>query len=257
MKYSFLALLITCLLSSSLHGQDCNILSQLHEEIIVQKFTDEERDYSYAVARLDMGRDFDCDILNQNVHAFNYIIPNLSRGYDELLEDMDSMDRQAAFFEKFEQDTFRYAALVEWNSKLNGESGKDTVTTRDVMNLAVKYFSIIGLTPEGYYRGKVCAGWTEIPVTESKRDLLLEAFAFSAVFEHSMPSEFDVIEEFKTGLRKLYQLELGTDPEEKLMRARGALYMAMLDSEVLLELLQSEYEERKETLPFYWAEMEA
>lgn len=257
MKFKVLALLTLIIGSFSSYGQDCDLLKQLEEDVMVQKFTVEERNYSYGVARLDMEAEYECDVINSNVHALNYIIPNLSQGYDELLVEMDSIDRQNKFFAKFEQDTFRYDALREWNAILNGTIQRDTVSTREVMNLAVKFFSIVGLTPEGYYRGKVCAGWSEIPVTEMERNLLLEAFAFSAVFEHTMPSEFDVIEEFKDGLRKLYQLELGTDDEDKLMRARGALYMAMLDSEVLLELLQSEYRERKATLPFYWREMEA
>lgn len=51
-------------------------------------------------------------------------------------------------------------------------------------------------------------------------------------------------------MEELYEINLGIENNDRLLRAQGALYMFMRNNEVLKELLLFEYENKKEYLPF-------
>ena len=119
-----------------------------------------------------------------------------------------------------------------------------------VLNVAVKYFSVLGLTEEGNYRVKVCVGAQDIKNTEPIRKPFLEAFCFSSVLKNLQHPEFDLLNSFYDVVRDLYNLNLGVDPEEKILRAQGAVFMTMSQNEALKAALQQEYDSRKKDLPF-------
>ena len=52
------------------------------------------------------------------------------------------------------------------------------------------------------------------------------------------------------GIRELYKINLGVDNNERLLRAQGALFFIIRNNGVVREMLLSEYEKRKEILPF-------
>ncbi|MBK6525094.1 MAG: hypothetical protein IPG07_05770 [Crocinitomicaceae bacterium] len=57
-------------------------------------------------------------------------------------------------------------------------------------------------------------------------------------------------DEFVKAIKELYKVNLGIDREEKLLRAQGAMYLLMRNSENLNKMLASEYESNKDYLPF-------
>ena len=63
-------------------------------------------------------------------------------------------------------------------------------------------------------------------------------------------TEFNMYNEFVKGIKELYKVNLGTNNEEKLLRAQGAIFLLMRNNEVLKRMLKAEYDNQKEYLPF-------
>jgi hypothetical protein len=57
-------------------------------------------------------------------------------------------------------------------------------------------------------------------------------------------------DEFVNAIKELYKINLGVDKEERLLRARGAVFMYMFHNQKLRDMLLYEYENKKEHLPF-------
>jgi len=100
------------------------------------------------------------------------------------------------------------------------------------------------------YVGKVCAGLNDIETTEKARNPFIEAFCFSSISKHYNSEEFSMYNEFVNAIKELYNVNLGIDNDEKLLRAQGAMYFLMRANENLRKMLASEYHRNKELLPF-------
>jgi hypothetical protein len=127
---------------------------------------------------------------------------------------------------------------------------KDSISMDKLLNVAVKYFSILKITEDGYYAGKVCTGLNDIKKTEKVRKPQLEAFCFSSIMKYYQGTEFNMYDEFVKSIKELYKINLGVDRSERLLRAQGAMYFLMRNSENLKKMLRSEYELNKVILPF-------
>ncbi|MBK9593483.1 MAG: hypothetical protein IPO32_18950 [Crocinitomicaceae bacterium] len=90
----------------------------------------------------------------------------------------------------------------------------------------------------------------DIKKTEKERKPFIEAFCFSSILEHYQSEEYSMYDEFVKAIKELYKVNLGIDREEKLLRAQGAMYLLMRNSENLNKMLASEYESNKDYLPF-------
>ena len=85
------------------------------------------------------------------------------------------------------------------------------LTYIEILNVAVKYFNILGITENGSYKGKICAGLNGITATLPKRQPELEAFCFSAILENMEGEEFHMYNEFVAAIRELYKQDLGVE----------------------------------------------
>lgn len=56
--------------------------------------------------------------------------------------------------------------------------------------------------------------------------------------------------EFISAIYELYNLVLGVETEERLLRAQGVMFSLMRNNEKLRKLLLLEYEKKKDYLPF-------
>lgn len=56
--------------------------------------------------------------------------------------------------------------------------------------------------------------------------------------------------EFVAAIKELYRQDLGVDRDERLLRAQGAMFSLMRNNAQLRVMLISEYEKRKDYLPF-------
>jgi hypothetical protein len=141
--------------------------------------------------------------------------------------------------------------MIDYSAKVfQKNKQKDSITVDYMMNIAVKYFSIMKINEAGDYVGKVCVGLNDIKKTEKKRSAFIEAFCFSTIFKHYQGKEFNMYDKFVSGIKALYTLNLGIDTTERLLRAQGAMYMYMSQNKNLKKMLLFEYAKNKEILPF-------
>ena len=65
-----------------------------------------------------------------------------------------------------------------------------------------------------------------------------------------MSGQSSTYQDFIQNVKRLYDFNLGTSKEDELLRAQGALFILMSQSENLKTLLKEEYEKKREILPF-------
>ena|ERR1700722_15300453 len=119
-----------------------------------------------------------------------------------------------------------------------------------MLDIAVKYFSIMAINKDGKYLVKVCTGMNDIKTTEKIRKPQLEAFCFSSVYKNMQGKKFNMMKELIKSAQKLYKVNLGIDEHERLLRAQGAMYFLMRNDKNLEKMLRAEYKANKKNLPF-------
>ncbi len=132
-----------------------------------------------------------------------------------------------------------------------GTKPKDTLDLEDVLDVAVKFFNIDGISKAGGYKSHVCVGLNGIKETMKKRNLPLEAFCINAIMGRYQSEEEDSLRnEFTANAQAMASVSLGTDSTAQLHRAQGAVYLLMWRSELLRRTLREAYEAQKAVLPF-------
>ena len=252
---SFLLVLFGLLFARGM-GQDlCRVQVLYERSVHVERYVEGET--KLLIRRVDslVGRGCAVQAWNANLGYFQYLASHFTQGIDDarLLLIPDSLRLQRAYRKALRQDSTFDALMEEYNAKALAHSQpKDSISTKVMLDFAVKYFSIRKITPEGHYAVKICAGLNDILKTEPLRRPHLEAFCFSAILKHAHGSTYPLMAEMTKAVRELYTLNMGIDLEERLLRAQGALYILMRNNPVLLAMLQAEYAARAEYLPFVW-----
>jgi len=254
MKKIILTIFITCIISIQGFGQQhCDIENHYQDFISLQKDSFEQQ--VYLVKQIIKTEKKNCfsDLVNNNLIFIDYLMTNFSsnENYQKLLEINDSITRSNTYFSDLKKDSLFNAVMTEWLSKtIDKKMPKDTLSMDNMLNIAVKFFSILRINEDGYYVGKVCVGLNDIKKTESERQPFLEAFCFSSILKHYESEEYNLHDEFIKSIKELYKVNLGIDKNENLLRSQGAMYMLMRNNENLKKMLKTEYNRQKEYLPF-------
>ncbi|NEV94408.1 hypothetical protein G3567_09660 [Psychroflexus sp. YR1-1] len=193
------------------------------------------------------------DLVNNNKLYLDYLLTNFSTGdnYQELLALKKNKALQEKFINALEADSLFNSAMFKLSEKASNPSFvQDTVSMDELLNVAVKFFNIKGITKEGHYAGKVCSGINAIVETLPKRKPHLEAFSFSTILQNIKHQDENMQDEFIAAIYELYKLDLGVEKEDRLLRAQGVMFSLMRNNAKLKQLLLSEYEKKKEYLPF-------
>lgn len=235
----------------------CSIQDQFASIFKIQKIEHAETKYLYrSVQELDSGACFH-ELVNQNRSYIEYLLTHFSdnSNNDSLLAIGDSSLLQKAFISTLQEDSLFNELLkqLEHASFNAPDLERDTISMNELLNIAVKYFSIHRINRDGYYVGKVCSGINGIERTETYRQPHIEAFCFSSILHNIQGEQFSMYSEFLKGLKQLYTLNLGVDDTERLLRAQGAMYMIMRNNDNLKQILRLEYEKKKQFLPFVLA----
>lgn len=245
---------LLCYSQLAMSQTDCDPISQYGSFISTSKLT--HNGQSYLTTKSVAVPDDHClaSAVNQNLKYIDYLISNYSdrSRHQELAVIEDSLALQKECISLLQQDDSFNQVMTQFIQGVNDESTKAEYNTDNVLNIAIKYFSITGLQGNNYM-AKVCAGINDIKKTELTRKPQLEAFCFSAILEAMQPGgDGQLMKDFTGRIRELYKMNLGVDREERLLRAQGAVFISMRNSLVLKKLLEEAYESKKESLPFVW-----
>lgn len=254
MKKLILTTLILTLITIQGYGQkQCDIKTHYEDFISVEKSFYNEK--SYLIKRVVETQKKSCfsELVNNHPMFIDYLLTNFSSNanYQNQLELTDSVVMRNTYFDDLRKDSLFNSIMTDLvNKTIDKKIPKDTISMDKLLNVAVKYFSIMRLTDEGHYVGKVCVGLNDIKKTESDRKPFIEAFSFSSILKHYQSEEYSMYDEFVKAIKELYKVNLGIDKNEKLLRAQGAMFLLMRNNENLKKMLKSEYEKQKEYLPF-------
>jgi hypothetical protein len=231
----------------------CDVRNNYEDFITIKKATYDGR--KYLIKQVSESKSESCfsELVNNNIRFIDYLLVNFSSNlnYQSLLKLTDSISLKNAYLNDLKNDSLFDSTMTELLSKsIEKKVPKDSISMDQLLNVAVKYFSIIRLTEEGHYVGKVCVGLNDIRKTESKRKPFMEAFSFASILKHYQSDELSMYDEFVKSLKELYKVNLGIDKEERLLRAQGAMFLLMRNNENLKKMLKMEYEKQKKYLPF-------
>ena len=254
MKQLLLILVIGLVPLSSFSQTNCNIKSVYAEIFKIEKKKYGEREFLIkTVTQIDSASCF-ATLINNNNQYIHYLLTHFSDNshYQELLTINDTSELQNEFIKSLENDTAFNIQMMKLTEKITDKPNymPDTISLSELLNIAVKYFSITEITTEGYYVGKVCTGINGLKQTEKERSPHIEAFCFATILNNYQGEQFNMHNEFVSGIKTLYKINLGIEDESKLLRAQGAMYMFMRNNEKLRDLLIFEYENKRQYLPF-------
>lgn len=233
----------------------CDIIASYGDFITIEKANYKGRDYLTKKAINPPEGHCLSALIDSNLSYINYLITNFTdnRSYGQLLAIDDSASLQTTYIQQLQQDTIFNGVMEQLTNGTIHKRDKETYSTDEILNIAVKYFSIPSLQGENY-TGKICAGINDIKSTEKYRSPQLEAFCFSSIIACVRKPGNKLIQEFTSEVKELYKVNLGVDANERLLRAQGALFMAMRSNTYLRTMLKEAYELKKEQLPFVWAD---
>lgn len=254
MKKLILTTIILTLISIQGFGQkQCDINNHYEDFISVQKSIYNQK--AYLIKRVVETKKKSCfsDLVNNNPMFIDYLLTNFcsNANYQNILELPDSIAIRNKYFNDLKKDSLFNSIMTDLvNKTIDKKISKDTISMDKLLNVAVKYFSIMRLNDERNYVGKVCIGLNDIKKTESERKPFIEAFSFTSILKHYKSEEYSMYDEFVKAIEELYKVNLGIDKDEKLLRAQGAMFLLMRNNENLKKMLKSEFEKQKDFLPF-------
>lgn len=253
MNYKIL-ISILCLLSLKCYSQHSSYSETEFEQIfLIKKVKYGERESLQNTINTIPEKHRLSGMVNNNKSYLEYLIKNFSdnKNYSQLLALENTEELQEKYIGALKKDSLFNAAMFKISEKaLNPSFVADTVSIDELLNVAVKFFNIKGITKEGHYAGKVCSGINGIVETLPERKPHLEAFSFSTIIENIEHQEENMHDEFVIAMYELYKLDLGVEKEDRLLRAQGVMFSLMRNNAKLKKLLLSEYEKKKEYLPF-------
>lgn len=252
---SFLLILTIGLFAVNAYSQsNCDIEKEYGKIFKIEKKKYGEREYLLKTVNKMATTSCFSDLVNNNGQYIDYLRMHFSgnSNYEKLISISDTVELQNKFIKSLENDSLFNEVMHRLTEKITDKSNyiPDTVNIDELLNIAVKYFSIIKINEDGYYVGKVCAGINGLKQTEKTRKPQIEAFCFTTILNNYQGEQYNMYNEFVKGIKELYKINLGVENEDRLLRAQGAMYMFMRNNEKLKEILLSEYEHKKDYLPF-------
>lgn len=195
------------------------------------------------------------DLFKEKLYL-NYIVKsqiNYGNYEEDLLKAKNQDQLNAKLIAILKEENQFNELLQEYIDKTLFDKPKDTVTINQMLDYAVKFFTV-NVDEEMKYRGKICvSGMQDIEKLHALRLPHIEAFSFSTIFKHlgSDDNDKNMMYQWREAVTNISRTTLGNDTKDLNLRAQGALYILMKNNKHLSDLLIEEYELNKEILPFY------
>ena len=241
------------LINNSFSQTNCDLKENYGTFIKIEKVKFPEREILIKQTVQTDSKHCFSELVNNNLMYINYLLTNFSSNAndEDLLKISDSVALKKEYILSLKEDSLFNSVMADLCAKTVEKSiPKDSISMDILMNIAVKYFTILDINEKDYYKGKVCAGLNAILQTEKIRQPQIEAFCFTSILKNYQNDEFNMYEEFVKAIKELYKVNLGVNREERLLRAQGGMFLLMKNNENLKKMLKSEYEKNKENLPF-------
>ncbi|MFK8044637.1 MAG: hypothetical protein AB8B72_04030 [Crocinitomicaceae bacterium] len=253
MRLSILLLILLTSISA-LSQNSCSMVDQ-YEKIFTAKLqTFNEK--TFVTKRVNKLKEGECyaKFVNENEWYIDYLKGNFSSYKKDtiLLEIKDSTELQKQFISNLKKDTTFNSILKKVEEKINKPKTfvSDTISLDQLMNYAVKFFLITGINENGHYLGQVCGGHNGLRFTNETRNPHVEAFCFATIFENYDGKLYSMQAELINGIKEVIKVKLGTNIDDRLLRAQGALFLVMKNNKTLKKLLLKTYKKKREYLPF-------
>jgi hypothetical protein len=254
MKTSILTTILSILSFGNVFGQrDCEIHAHYQDFIEVTKIESTNNSFLYKQVVQNKHKTCFSGLMNKDPFFFNYLLENFSSNDAnmQLLQLKDSLALRIAYLNQLKNDSLYNSVMQTWVSKtIEKRKPKDKVTEAELLNIAIKFFTITKIDKNGNITGKVCGGLNCIKQTEKVRQPFLEAFTFSSILKNYEGKTYSMLNEFKKGLMQIQSLNLGLDKNEKLLRSQGVMFSYMYNNEKLKSMLIAEFKRRQNELPF-------
>jgi len=180
------------------YSQDnCDITQEYQNILQITKHKYGEKEY--LMKRIKKVEEKYCfsDLINENEIYFDYLQTHFSNQSNtkELLAISDSVKLQNEFIKTLEKDTVFNDLMNQLNLKTMDQAKyiTDTISIDEMLNIAVKFFSIIRIDKDGNYVVKFFTGINGLEQTEKNRNPHLEAFCFSTLFENYEGEQFSLL----------------------------------------------------------------
>jgi len=247
--FSWLLFSFTALLAQS----ECRIYKHYGDFLKAEKITHGDQEFVHkSVVKVKTESCVE-KLANNNMPHISYLLTHFinHEKYADLVSIEDSVELQAQFIQILRNDSFFNDLMSDFADKtINKKANKDSVSIDFLINIAVKYFAILSINDEGNFLTRICTGFNLIDETEPERNPHIEAFAFSSIMKNLTNEDYNLYGDFVSFVKNIYTLNLGTEKNEKLLRAQGAIFMTMRENSKLKDMLINEYEKKQAYLPF-------
>jgi len=231
-----------------------SIIDRLDKIFSIQKEEYKGKEYiSTRVLKLPENDSY-AKMVNNNTIYLDYLLVNFAKKdyYEKLKGVSDPEELKKEFIKSLKNDEKFVNLLKEFEyyyvNKGASTENKKVVSLDRVIEIATKFFTISRIVEDRYFV-HICVGINLVRETEKERLPHVEAFVINAIF-NDRRSKNRILDNTSEIIKKVKKLNLGLDRGKRLLRAQGALLMAMYENPKLKKLIISEYEKSKEYLPF-------
>jgi hypothetical protein len=131
------------------------------------------------------------------------------------------------------------------------EYEKRVVAWEQVMTVASRFFYADQLREDGSIARYICAAKNGITDLPGDRDLVLEAFAYAAIFRHLGSESPGVLAREKAALSSIaQQSDLPADSAARILAIRKLYYAHMAEDSVVRDVLRDYHAQKADYLPF-------
>jgi hypothetical protein len=155
------------------------------------------------------------------------------------------------YFEFLTQLMVRYLTSKQ-QLMIEGVSLEDRskITISHLQLSAAKFFYPDRVGFDGTILWHVCSGINGYMNAPPPREPMLEAFAFSVVYDHFTSPNDPISDEFDKAMKEAHNLNISDDNQSRLIRAQGFVFGFMAQDPILAKEIREMYAEKKDWLTF-------
>lgn len=203
------------------------------------------------------------ELINNNPRMIDYLVNNYASVDTAELsaKKSDPAALSAYFIESLQKDSAFNEAFIELagnylaskNSQIKGETfTKDTLSMDSLTSIAAKFFHADMVGTDGNIKWKIANGITNMKELSGGQRPIAEAFSYAAILSNYNKSA-ELKNDFMQGASQVQgeqKVVVGSISDTTLMAVRQGVNQFMANSAALKQILQQEYEAKKDVVNF-------